>query len=62
MYAYIRENAKQQTGNTDVDYGKFVEGCSLSEILSGVVVSYRNMGATSDMNRFAYFDCYQRKV
>ena len=52
MYVYIRENAKQQTGDTNVDYGKYVEGRSLSEILTGVVASYRNMGATSDMNRF----------
>ena len=52
MYVYIRENTKQQTGNTDVDYGKIVEGRSLSEILTGVVDSYRNMGSTSDMNRF----------
>ena len=52
MYVYIREKAKQQTGNTDVDYGKYVDGRSLNEILTGVVASYRNMGATSDMNRF----------
>ena len=52
MYVYIRENAKQQTGNTEVEYGKYVEGRSLREILTGVVASYRNMGATSDMNRF----------
>lgn len=52
MYVYIREKAKQQTGNTDVDYGKYVEGHSLCEILTGVVASYRSMGATSDMSRF----------
>lgn len=52
LYVYIRENAKQQTGNTDIDYGKYVEGRSLCEILTGVTASYRNMTAASDMNRF----------
>lgn len=52
MYVYIREKAKQQTGNTNVDYGKYVEGRSLHEILTGVVTSYRSMGAASEMNKF----------
>lgn len=52
MYIYIREKAKEQTGNTNVDYSKYVEGRSLKEILTGAVASYRSMSATSGMNRF----------
>lgn len=52
MYTYIREKAKVQTGNVEVDYGKFVEGRSLRETLTEVVSAYRKMGETSDMNRF----------
>lgn len=52
LYVYIRERAKEQTGNTNVDYGKYIEGRSLYEILTGVVTSYRSMGATSEMNSF----------
>lgn len=52
MYLYFREQAKIQNGNTETDYGKLIEGCSLCEILTVVVDSYRRMNRDPQMDMF----------
>lgn len=52
MYLYFREQAKNQNGNAETDYGKLVEGRSLREILTIVVNSYRRMNQNPQMDMF----------
>ena len=52
MYEYFRNKAKVQTGNTETDYGKLVEGRSFKEVLMFAVNSYRQMNRDSDMDKF----------
>ena len=52
MYLYFREQAKNQNGNIETDYGKLVEGRSLREILTIVVNSYRRMNQNPQMDMF----------
>lgn len=52
MYQYFRNKAIIETGNTVTDYGAFVEGHSLHEILTAVVNSYKEINSSSDIFKF----------
>ena len=52
MYGYFRDKAKVNSGNTRTDYGKLVEGRTLTEVLSFVVDLYRQIIHDPGMNKF----------
>jgi AcrR family transcriptional regulator len=52
MYTFFREQAKKRNGADAVDYGDFVSGHTMKEILRSVVNSYQEMNADPQMEMF----------
>lgn len=52
MYQFLRKQANHNTGIGHFDYGNYVEGKNLKEILMGTVLSYEEMNHDQQMTMF----------
>ncbi|MGN0390426.1 MAG: TetR/AcrR family transcriptional regulator [Wujia sp.] len=52
MYTFLRKQANQNREIGGFDYGSYVEGKDLKEILMGTVLSYDSMNRNTQMERF----------
>lgn len=52
MYQFLRKQANHNTGIGHFDYGNYVEGKNLKEILMGTVLSYEEMNHDPQMTMF----------
>ena len=52
MYTFLRKQANQNREIGGFDYGSYVEGKDLKEILMGTVLSYDSMNRNPQMERF----------
>lgn len=53
MYKYLRDKSKEQLSLADIDYGEFIKGKSLEEVLFQSVSNYRSISAEDKM--FAFY-------
>lgn len=52
MYQYLREKSKEQLSLVDIDYGEFIKGKSMEEVLTQSVANYSNINAENKMFSF----------
>lgn len=52
MYQYLRDKAKEQFSNTDIDYGEFIKGKSMEEVLTLAVANYSSICTETKMFSF----------
>lgn len=52
MYQYLREQSKKQLSLTDMDYGEFIKGKTMEEVLMESVTNYSSMNAGNNMLTF----------
>lgn len=53
MYQYLRDKSKEQLSLADIDYGEFIKGKSLEEVLFQSVSNYRSISTEDKM--FAFY-------
>ena len=52
MYQYLRDKSKENMSLTDIDYGEFIKGKTLEEILTQSVSNYIRMNEDEKMTSF----------